>query len=77
MKFSIATTLPPKVPYDMSGHPENTIVGQPSNQIRTVAPFVIRGKSIGFIKVSTAMSYCDGIMVAIGVPSLIVSPIPA
>jgi hypothetical protein len=44
MNFSTATILPPNVPY-ISGQPENTIVGQPSNSY--FGTLEIKGKSRG------------------------------
>jgi hypothetical protein len=72
-KFAIITDeffnciiLPQKFHMTYTGQPENTIVGQPSNQI-LIFSFAIKG-NLRVNNVSTAISYSDGITVAIGVP---------
>jgi hypothetical protein len=70
---SMAIILPPKFHRDISGQPENTIVGQPSKPNSYFSPFLIKGRSRGSQKFQLQCRISDGITVAIGVPSSIVS----
>ena len=72
----MATILPEKAPYDTLGHPENTIAGHPSNINLTSCPLFRRGRSMGLTNISTARSYCAGMMLTMDAPSLMVSPRP-